>query len=60
MTEATLPTRSALAVEDTWNAESVYATPADWDETCSICPGSGRGDLIPAEEIVKRSKVIRL
>ena len=40
--------------------ESNLATPADWDKTCSICPGSGRGELIPAEEIVKRSKVIRL
>ena len=40
--------------------ESNVATPADWDETCSICPGSGRGELISAEEIVKRSKVIRL
>jgi len=40
--------------------ESNLATPGDWEQTCSICPGSGRGDLIPAEEITKRSKVIRL
>jgi uncharacterized protein len=40
--------------------ESNLKTPADWDQTCSICPGSGRGELISAEEIVKRSKVIRL
>ena len=38
MTEATLPTRSALAVEDTWNAESVYATPADWDAELQALP----------------------
>jgi oligoendopeptidase F len=38
VTEATLPTRSALAVEDTWNAESVYATPADWDAELQSLP----------------------
>src|SRR5258708_36402601 len=31
MTETALPTRSALAVEDTWNAESVFDSPAAWD-----------------------------
>ena len=38
VTEATLPTRSALAVEDTWNAESVYATPAAWDAVLQALP----------------------
>jgi len=27
----TLPPRSAVAPQHTWNAESVFATPADWD-----------------------------
>ncbi|MCS6851341.1 MAG: YkgJ family cysteine cluster protein [Gemmataceae bacterium] len=40
--------------------ESNLATPADWERTCRICPGSGQGDLIPAEEITRRMKVIRL
>ncbi len=31
MTEAPLPTRSALSIGDTWNAESVFDTPAAWD-----------------------------
>ncbi len=40
--------------------ESNIATPADWEYTRSICPGSGRGELIPAEEITRRLKVIKL
>jgi uncharacterized protein len=40
--------------------ESNVATPETWQETCAICPGSGQGELIPAEEIVRRVKVIRL
>jgi Fe-S-cluster containining protein len=35
-------------------------TPEAWEETCNVCPGSGRGDLIPAEEITRRIRVIRL
>jgi len=31
-----------------------------WEKTCAICPGSGTGDLIPVEEITRRTKVIRL
>lgn len=40
--------------------ESNLATPATWDRTCEICPGSGQGELIPAEEITRRLKVIRI
>jgi Fe-S-cluster containining protein len=40
--------------------ESNVATPETWDRTCEICPGSGQGELIPAEEITRRLKVIRL
>jgi Fe-S-cluster containining protein len=40
--------------------ESNVKTPEDWRETCEICPGSGQGDLIPAEEITRRMKVIRM
>ena len=40
--------------------ESNVATPEDWERTCAVCPGSGRGELIPAEEITRRLKVIRL
>jgi Fe-S-cluster containining protein len=40
--------------------DSNVNTPADWEHTCKICPGSGQGDLIPVEEITKRLKVIKL
>ena len=40
--------------------ESNVATPESWAHTCSVCPGSGRGGLIPADEITRRLKVIRL
>jgi Fe-S-cluster containining protein len=40
--------------------ESNVATPEAWERTCESCPGSGRGDLISAEEITRRLQVIPL
>jgi Fe-S-cluster containining protein len=40
--------------------ESNVETPETWEHTCAICPGSGQGELIPADEITSRLKVIRL
>ena len=40
--------------------ESNVVTPEAWEKTCEICPGSGQGELIPAEEITRRLQVIRL
>ena len=40
--------------------ESNVADPGAWRETCAVCPGAGRGDLIPAEEILRRVRVIKL
>lgn len=40
--------------------ESNVATPQAWEHTCQICPGSGQGDLISAEEITQRLRVIKL
>jgi Fe-S-cluster containining protein len=40
--------------------ESNVRTPEDWEETCQMCPGSGQGELIPAEEITRRLQVIKL
>jgi Fe-S-cluster containining protein len=40
--------------------ESNVKTPEDWRETCEKCPGSGQGDLVSAEEITRRLKVIKL
>ena len=40
--------------------ESNVASAQAWDQTCQVCPGSGKGALIPAEEITRRLKVISL
>jgi Fe-S-cluster containining protein len=40
--------------------ESNVRTPAAWKRTCAVCPGSGKGELISAEEITRRLKVVRL
>ncbi|MFL5341123.1 MAG: YkgJ family cysteine cluster protein [Gemmataceae bacterium] len=40
--------------------ESNVVTPAAWKRTQANCPGAGHGELIPAEEITLRLKVIRL
>jgi Fe-S-cluster containining protein len=40
--------------------ESNLHSPEAWDQTCRVCPGSGHGELIPAEEITRRMKVMRI
>ena len=35
-------------------------SPEAWQATCEVCPGAGQGELIPAEEITRRLKIIRL
>lgn len=40
--------------------ESNVKSPKAWHHTCEICPGSGQGDLISAEEITRRLNVVRL
>jgi Fe-S-cluster containining protein len=40
--------------------ESNVRTPEDWAETKAVCPGSGKGELISAEEITQRVAVIRI
>jgi Fe-S-cluster containining protein len=40
--------------------ESNVRNPESWRRTCEVCPGSGQGELISAEEITRRIKVIRL
>jgi Fe-S-cluster containining protein len=46
---------------ETWPFwESNVVTPEAWRQTCEICPGSGKGDLIPSEEITRRLNVIRI
>lgn len=40
--------------------ESNVATPEAWERTCRVCPGAGQGELISAEEIGRRIRLIRL
>jgi Fe-S-cluster containining protein len=39
---------------------STTETAAAWQQTQTICPGAGRGELIPAEEITRRVRAIKL
>lgn len=34
--------------------EGNVETPADWERTKKVCPGSGRGQIVPVEEITRR------
>lgn len=40
--------------------ESNLESPEAWERTKRGCPGAGRGDVIPLEEITRRVKVIRI
>jgi uncharacterized protein len=40
--------------------ESNIRTPAAWQHTCQVCPGSGRGNLYTVEEVVAQSSVVRV
>jgi len=40
--------------------ESNVVTREAWEHTCEVCPGSGKGELISAEEITRRLNVIRI
>jgi Fe-S-cluster containining protein len=40
--------------------ESNVQSPETWEKTQTACPGAGNGELIPAEEITRRLKVIKL
>ena len=34
--------------------DSNVRTPEAWQQTCEVCPGSGKGNLVPVEQIVAR------
>ncbi len=40
--------------------ESNLESRDDWHRACASCPGAGQGELIPAAEITRRMKVIRV
>ena len=35
-------------------------TPEDWEQTCQVCPGSGKGPLRSAEQILHQVQIIRI
>jgi uncharacterized protein len=41
-----------------WNSN--LKTPKDWAHTCSVCPGSGQGQLHDLEEIEAQRAVVRV
>lgn len=40
--------------------DSNVETPEDWKHTAEACPGCGKGEVIPVEEISRRLKVIKM
>jgi Fe-S-cluster containining protein len=40
--------------------DSNVRTPEAWAHTCEVCPGSGKGNLVPIEQILKQVAEIRL
>jgi hypothetical protein len=40
--------------------DSNIRTPAAWETTCQMCPGSGQGPLIPLEQIEQQVAEIRI
>jgi Fe-S-cluster containining protein len=40
--------------------DSNLRTAEAWEETCQICPGAGRGEFVPREEVERRVASIRL
>jgi hypothetical protein len=40
--------------------QSNLRSSAAWEETCKICPGAGRGEFVPFEEVKRRAEAIRL
>jgi len=40
--------------------ESNLRTPEAWQQTCQVCPGSGKGRNVPVEQILHQIAVIRV
>jgi Fe-S-cluster containining protein len=40
--------------------ESNIKTEDAWRLTCAVCPGSGKGPLVPVEQVLKQARVFRL
>ncbi len=40
--------------------QSNVATPEAWQETCDVCPGSGRGKLHTADQVLHQISIVKL
>jgi len=40
--------------------DSNIKSPEAWQDACGLCPGCGQGPVIPLEEILARSRLIRI
>lgn len=40
--------------------QSNLRTPEDWEQTCQVCPGSGRGQLVTVEEVLRQARIVRV
>jgi Fe-S-cluster containining protein len=40
--------------------ESNLRSPATWNDTCRVCPGSGQGQLIPIEQVLAQMAVVKV
>jgi len=40
--------------------ESNLASPAAWRRTCEACPGCGRGEVVPLEEISRQASLVKV
>jgi len=40
--------------------ESNVCTPDAWEETCRVCPGAGRGPLVPADQIEAQVAIVKV
>lgn len=40
--------------------QSNVRTREDWEQTCQVCPGSGRGPLVTVEEVLRQVRIVRV
>ena len=40
--------------------DSNLRTPADWQHTCEVCPGSGTGKLYTIDQIIAQSSIVKV
>ena len=40
--------------------DSNLRSPETWEQTCEVCPGSGKGQIVPVEEILRQMAVVKV